>query len=409
VGGTVALGAAGGTALCLLADARPAFRSAAEDAAAEPQGLEMGIAIVAVLVSVVALRYAFDPRLARIELRLPRVSRRIAMGGAASLSCAAVVVAIAAGVPEQFADAGAYSGTEEERLSLQGSGRSQFWSAALEAYASEPIGGIGAGNFELYWNANNTLPAVIEHAHSLPLEMLAELGVAAFALVLAFFGTAAVAGFARSRRAGGDVATAGLALLVAGALTAAIEWTWDIPGAFAPVILAAAILTGPATLRPRFPRAVGEREPTGWRRHLTLTSARERFGLGVGTMLVGFASIWIAGVSLLTGIQLSNSREAADSGDLERAAQAASDAETIQPWSVEPPLQLAQVEELRGRLDEARVAAAEARETSPGDWRTWFVTARLEAAAGNEEESDAALERAAEISPTPLPALPSRN
>lgn len=407
--GTVALGAAGAVALCLLAEARPAFRSAAADAAAEPQGLEMGVAIVAIVAMIAALRFVLDPWLGRVELPVPSVPRRMAWGGAAVLGVAAVVVAIALELPEQFADAGAYSGTEEERLSLQGSGRSQFWTAALEAYESQPLGGIGAGNFELYWNENNTLPAVIQHAHSLPLEMLAELGPVALFLVVAFFAVAAVAGVARGRGPGGDAAAAGLAVLVVGAITAAIEWTWDIPGVFAPVVLAAAVLTGPATLRPQFPRAIDAAEPTGWLRRFTLTTPRERFGLGVATMLIGFASIWISSVGLLTGIQLANSREAVDEGELERAADSARDAETIQPWAAAPPLQLAQVEELRGNYEEARAAAAEARRRSPGDWRTWFVTARIEDGAGRAAASEAALERAAEISPTPLPALTSGN
>jgi tetratricopeptide (TPR) repeat protein len=227
--------------------------------------------------------------------------------------------------------------------------------------------------------------------------------------VLAFFAAAAVAGVARGSEAQGDVAAAGVAVLTAGALTAAIEWTWDIPGVFAPVVIAAAVLTGPATLRPPFPRAIGASSPSGWLRRFTLTTPRERFGLGVATMLIGFASIWIAAVTLLTGIQLTDSRDAADTGDLERAADAARDAETIQPWAAAPRLQLAQVEELRGNYDAARAAVAEARERSPGDWRTWFVTARIEDAAGREVESEAALERAAEISPTPLPALRSPN
>jgi tetratricopeptide (TPR) repeat protein len=407
--GTLVLGAAGALVLCLLAEARPAFRSAAADAAAEPQGLEMGLAILAVVAIVVGVRFLLDPWLGRAELPVPSISRRMALGGAAALACAAVAVAIAAGLPEQFADAGAYSGTEEDRLSLQGSGRSQFWTAALEAYGSEPLGGIGAGNFDLYWNANNTLPAVIQHAHSLPLEMLAELGPLGLLLVLAFFAAAAVAGVARSSEVQGDIAAAGVAVLTAGALTAAIEWTWDIPGVFAPVVLAAAVLTGPATLRPPVPRAIGAPSPSGWLRRFTLTTPRERFGLGVATMLIGFASIWIAAVTLLTGIQLTDSRDAADVGELERAADAARDAETIQPWAAAPRLQLAQVEELRGNYDAARAAVAEARERSPGDWRTWFVTARIEDAAGREAESEAALERAAEISPTPLPALRSPN
>ena len=402
--GTLALGAAGGLVLSLLAESRDAFQNVAPDPAAETQGLEMGLAVVLIAIAVAALRYALDARAVRLEDRLPRVPRRVAIGVGAAAIAIVVAVGIATDLPDQFTDTGAYSGTDE-RLSLQGSGRTQFWSAALDAYAENPIGGIGAGNFELYWNSNASLQLVIQHAHSLPLEMLAELGPLGLALVVAFFGTAVISGVTRIRRNGADVVAAALAVLVAGVATATIEWTWDIPGVFAPVIMAAALLTGPATLRPAFPRALDEPEPAGWRNRLALGTPRERFGIGVATMLAGFAAIWIAGVALLTELQLSESRDATDRGDLEAAEDAARDAETVQPWSVEPPLQLAQVEELRGRLDEARNAAAAARQESPDDWRTWFVTARIEAEAGRKAESDAALERAAALSPTPLPSL----
>ena len=68
------------------------------------------------------------------------------------------------------------------------------------------------------------------NAHSLYLETLAELGILGLLLVLGFFATAALAGWrARDVLRGGEAAPA-LAVLGAGAVTAGLEWTCQIPG-----------------------------------------------------------------------------------------------------------------------------------------------------------------------------------
>jgi len=212
--------------------------------------------------------------------------------------------------------------------------------------------------------------------------------------LLAFFAIAAVAGFGRRRSSRGSVAV-WLALLAAGLTSAAGEWTWEIPAATVPLVLAAAVLTGPATLRPPWPRAIEGDDGAA-------PSTGSSFGLGVATMLVGFACIWIAGVALLTAVQLDESRSDVGDGDLDSAARNARYATAIQPWSAAPWLQFAQVEELRGRLDEARDAAQNAIDKADGDWRVWVVLARIEARDGDREAADRALERANELSPQPL-------
>ncbi len=239
------------------------------------------------------------------------------------------------------------------------------------------------------------LPVITVEAHTLYLEILAELGPLGLLLLLAFFATAVYAGIGRRRSSRGEVAV-WLGLIAAGLASAAGEWTWEIPAATMPIVLAAAVLTGPATLRPPWPRAVEAEAPEG-------SGKRPGFGLGVATMLTGFACIWMAGVSLLTTIQLDESRAATADGDLQDAAQNASYAAALQPWSPRPRLQLAQVEELRGRYHEAREAANEAVDRAEGDWRTWVVLARIEARDGDRAAAEDALARANSLSPVPLP------
>jgi tetratricopeptide (TPR) repeat protein len=313
---------------------------------------------------------------------------------------AAIVLANPAQRWEDFKDPGALAelptsaaSTEQaaSAASAAGNGRYQWWSGAVDAWQGDPLTGIGAGNFALYWNAHPTLPVVVNDAHSLYVETLAELGPLGLLALLAFLGAAIAAGVGRRRSSRGDVAV-WLGLVAAGAVSAAGEWTWELPAATAPMILAAAVLTGPATLRPRWPRPA---EQGG-------APERSNFGLGVATLLVGFASIWVAGVSLLSTIQIDESRDAVTRGELEEAATNATYASTLQPWSSAPKLQLAQVEELRGRLPEARQAAEEAIDRSPGDWRGWVVLARIMARDGDRAAAEEALARAGELSPLPV-------
>ena len=93
---------------------------------------------------------------------------------------------------------------------------------------------------------------------------MAELGIVGLVLVLGFLGFAAVSGSRRGpTRSRGGALGAALAILAAGIVSAAIDWTWELPACFGLVVLAAALLTGPATLAPE---AASERATPGGRR-----------------------------------------------------------------------------------------------------------------------------------------------
>ena len=61
--------------------------------------------------------------------------------------------------------------------SATGTGRYQFWGAALDAFGTHPFRGIGAGSYEFWWSRNAPFYLPVRNAHSLYLESLAELGV----------------------------------------------------------------------------------------------------------------------------------------------------------------------------------------------------------------------------------------
>jgi hypothetical protein len=165
--------------------------------------------------------------------------------GAALVALAALVLIVGPGrIAGDFA---ATSGREATsggtKLSVTGSGRAQFWSTALDAFADEPLRGIGTGSYGLYWNRHGNLETPVQNAHSEPLELLAELGLAGLTAFVVFFAAVGTAGIRRARQPGGAAAGAALGVIATGLVGIAIDWTWDVPSVAVCVLIAAAVLT----------------------------------------------------------------------------------------------------------------------------------------------------------------------
>jgi hypothetical protein len=392
LGGTL-LAAAGGTLLVLVARTQGDFLDGLATSTAYTQGLEMFLVTIACVLAVGLARYRLDDALAR--LRMPAVRWRIVVP---VLVVAAAIILVAVDVPGRVNEFTSVYGRDGAGVrhghltSASGSGRYQFWQAALDAFGTSPVKGIGAGNYELWWNAHPEAPLWIVNAHSLYLETLAELGIGGLALVLGFLGAAAVSGVRRAKGPLRPEVAAALAVLAAGTLSAGLDWTWQLTAAFAPVVIAVGLLTGPATAA----SAAGG-EPT-----TSMTPGR--LALVAAAVAIGWACVWAAGIALATDLKLDASRAAAARGDLASAADDASDAAGIQPWSPEPRLQLALVEELAGNLRSARSAVGEAIHRAPHDWRPWAVAARIDARLHERRASKESAAFASALSPAPLPA-----
>jgi O-Antigen ligase len=358
--------------------------------AQQTQGLELALLTAAAALVVGGIRWWLDPALS--TLAVPRHARRIGLAILLAGVVAGLVIANPFSKVREFESAGG-SGTPGQRslLSASGSGRAQFWEAALDAFASRPLGGVGAGNYELYWNAHPEAAIVTGNAHSLFLEELADLGPLGLLLVLGPFAAAIVAARAGWRRPPPELAPA-LALLATAGVGAVIDWTWRIPAAFIPAIVAIGLLTGRETL------AADRRG--GWR-------ARPRgvrgFGWGVATLLFAWGIVWMAAVVILASWRLAASRDAVARGDLAAAASDARSAASVEPFSPEPRLQLALVQELAGNPAQAHAAAEEAIDRASGDWRGWAVAARIDRQLLAPKRGDRELIIAQTLSPVPLP------
>jgi O-antigen ligase len=394
--GGLVLGGAGGAVLILIANHKHELVDGVTNATGARQGDEMLVVTLVVIAGVGLLRLAADHPLAR--LNVPRPVTVVAL----SAAVVAIVIGIVAVNPSdrwrEFksvppTDVSANSYVTTHLTSGNGSGRYQFWGTAWDAFKSQPVRGIGAGGYEAYWDQHGSLalPLPVRDAHSLYLETAGELGIVGLVVLLAFLGVSAIAGLARgpTRWSGGELGAA-LAVLAAGLTSAALDWTWELPACFGPVVLAAALLTGPAMSFPERGPSLSRAERPG---------GLARLVLGIGTIIVAIVAVCAAGILFLSQVRIGDSQDAVHRGDLVAAAQDARDAIAIEPWAADPRLQLALVEELGGDLGPAKHDIREAIDRAPDNWQLWFVKTRLEVKSGNGAAARHALARARELNP----------
>jgi hypothetical protein len=386
---TLALAAPGTATLVLFASRQDELQKALNTSAATAQGHRLLAVTAGVVVVTGMLRLALNARIASL-----RVSRRAAIVAVAVLGAALVAGLVAVNPAQQWrgfkappaASARIHNDFIANHLiSGSGSGRYQFWSAAVSGFESQPLRGIGAGAYESWWYRHGSLDYTLRNAHSLFLETLAELGLLGAGLLVGFFGLALVCGWRRRDRRypGGNVAAC-MALLAAAIVSAAIDWTWQLPAAVAPAIVACALLCGPATLP-------GNRETRG--------GARGRLAWRPVALAFSLVAVVACSVLYLSASQLSASEAAARSGRLEEATIEAQGAALVEPWSSAPRLQLALLAERAGDLARARMEVDLAIARAPDDWRLWLVRTRLLLRSGEVDEAVRALDRARRLAP----------
>jgi O-antigen ligase/polysaccharide polymerase Wzy-like membrane protein len=128
-----------------------------------------------------------------------------------------------------------------ERLTSIESRRYDYWRVGLDAYAEHPLRGIGAGGFRVVWLRDRPVREGALEIHSLPLEMLVELGVPGLlGLVLMVGGVAAAGGRALERHP--ELAAGPCAVGTVWLLHASIDWDWQLPAVTLPAIIAAGAL-----------------------------------------------------------------------------------------------------------------------------------------------------------------------
>jgi hypothetical protein len=371
------VGAVGAAALIVVAGQLGDLTSGPEHSAMRADGDLMSALAVPVAAATGALAWWSDSYRPRLH-----VSRRLAviLGAVLLAGLVAGVVAVDPGkrLNEFEQPPAARAGVAVNAVELSSNGRWQFWGEAIDAFESNPLGGVGAGGFEDWWARHATVAIFVRNPHSLPLQQASELGAAGLLLFCGFLAALGIAAV-RRLRAGltGDVGVL-LAVVAAGAIGAAVDWTWEIPAVFGPVVVCAALLLASARSRPL---------------------ARDGYLLGVGTVAAAWVAIVAGGLVVLTQIELDRSRSAAADGRIAEAIDRAEQAHTVTPWSAEPFIQLALLQEDSGNLDQAVRLLKEAESRDSEDWRLPLIEASLQSQRGDSQATGAALERSAALSP----------
>jgi O-Antigen ligase len=270
-------------------------------------------------------------------------------------------------------------------LSASGSGRWQFWQAAVAEYHSGPLIGRGAGSYAEWWAQRGTLAKSIQNAHSLYLETLGELGVVGFVLLLAALIVASVAVIraARDREHGVSSPAAGLgAAFVAFLVAAGIDWVWELTV----VSVVAFVCLGLVLVL----------EAEGARVASSLLGSRVSRALAAVLALV---VICAEGVPMLTQVRIGNSQRAARQGRSTIALAEARAAVRVQPWAASPYLQLALVQEQAGALNEAEATIQQAIQRDGQSWQLHLVAARIETELGRIPAARRSYERARSLDP----------
>lgn len=344
-------------------------------AEAQTDGRRMALAMLVAVVLTAAASVGLV--LGERRLRFSQSTRK-AYSGALGLGVVAVVTAIvvAFGSPVTIVRDGweSFTGppvqvTSETNLgdrlfSLSSNGRIDIWKEAAGAFAEHPLGGIGAGTFERWWNQNRDAQLKVVDAHSLYLEALAELGPVGFLLMLAVAGLPIAAGI-RNRR--DPLVPLLLGAYVAFAFHAAVDWDWEITG-----VTLGALFTGVALLA----RARGE-------------TPRVRGG---GFRWPALGLVLVVGLFSLYSLVANRFVARTGGSTVARAIDRADRANAWAPWTATGWIRLAEAQRLAGDNEGALQSYRKALARDDGDYQIWLGFAFASAGDARRDAATEALE-----------------
>jgi hypothetical protein len=359
----------------------PLTRAGAPLSAAARDGHRLAVVLLVLAVlqaGVIALLAGLERRL-RITPQVRRVCL-VALAATAVAVLAAVLVRI--GNPITFVnhatdafstDAPATGGDLNRRLiTLSGHTRSDYWTAAWHEARDHPLLGGGGDTFRRYWLRYRPVPAGVLNAHSLYLEMLAELGPVGLALlVLALAAPLTSVGRARDRPLMPIVAGAYIAALA----HAAIDWDWQLP-----TVTLATFALGTTLV-------IAARGPT--------TEHAVTKGFRAAAIPVVLALVAFVFAAQLGNNELAAADRAAAIDDERAAIAHARSARTWLPWAARPWQQIGEAQLAHGDIAAAGASFRKAIGRDSSDWSFWLDLALT--TAGRDRRQ--ALAQAARLNP----------
>jgi O-antigen ligase len=399
--GTLAIGAVGALPAVLAVQARRSLADNIANQAAVDQGVTVLLILLAgiglALALFAGLRWA-ERREGRLTGRALELSRNPALlrGVAAVAAVIAIGVAIAIGgrAWDQFSSSDVQFPNQPEQHFSQfsGAGRHDFYRVAIDTFGEKPVLGSGAGTYQFAWDENRSIDQPVHNAHSLYLESFAELGIVGGLLVLALVGVLLWTGFAAWRAAPHpqrERYAALFAATLAFAVSAGLDWFWELPGLGAVFFLASGVLVAA-----RCSQLAAAPDPA-----LVARGEERRFGLAVA----GLAIAWIAAVALIGPLlvdrEIDASQSAAADGDLTSAVSHAKTARSIEPFAASPYVQLGLLAESQGDYATAAERLTQAIDREDRNWQLYYLRSRVEEEAGDRAAARVDLDHARRLNP----------
>lgn len=398
-------------ALAVLATVPAIFAAQSRRAIADfipgPDLASQGIEVLVILLLGTAALPAAVKGLERLRSRYPQWSRRTveasreprvlrAVGIACLVAGALALLVVGERARDQFAspDLQFPERPEAHFGELSGAGRHDFWRVALDEFAENPVLGSGAGTYAFAWREKRSIDLIVQDAHSLYLEAFAELGLVGGLLTLAivlFLLTQAWLVWKQGAGRERERAAALLAAMLAFAVTAGLDWFWELAALGAVFFCAGGVQVGArCAFDPR--DAETDEEPTARRNGI-------RYGFALAGIAIGWISIALLTGPLIMSFELQRSKRDAAAGNLASAMEHALTARSSQPWAATPYIQLAGL----ARLSNDNALALEyyhrAADREPDNWQIWLMLADTARAAGLESDADRYMGRASELNP----------
>ncbi|HLM51412.1 MAG TPA: O-antigen ligase family protein [Solirubrobacteraceae bacterium] len=270
---------------------------------------------------------------------------------------------------------------------LSGGGyRYDYWRVAWLEFSEQPLRGVGAGNYDVRYFAERRTTEDIRQPHSLPMQLLAELGLVGLAALLVFVGAVYAGLWRAARRGRASPSQRVLAVAAGGAFTAwlmhtSVDWLHLLPGVTGVAVCAAAGVLAPWSRRP-----VGR-------------------ALATGRIL----AVVVAGVAVFAAADLVGRIAAADHYRLEARSRLTSDpvealrlanqALTLNDRSV-PALYIKSAAYARlGGYRDARGVLREVVRLEPSNPQPWALLGDIAVRRGNLAAAKRAYERAVQLDP----------
>jgi len=285
--------------------------------------------------------------------------------------------------------------TSSTRFTGAGGFRYDLWRIAVDDFQRKPLLGVGAGSYGLSYYQQRGQGESIRQPHSLPLQILAELGIVGAILALLAF-VAGAAAVVRARRTDVLAGVAGAGMAVSWAVQASLDWLYNLPGITCIAIVGLVAASG-AT-----PFVARSAAPT---RRLVLIACAL-------LVAIGAASI---GRHYSADAYAQRARDALPQQP-RVALSRSSTALALNPYSVEALYTRAAA---YARLDDyarARESLMRATDQEPLNFVPWALIGDLAARRGERAQARTAYRRASELNPrepelrelakNPLPALP---